>query len=58
MFVLIAIVWLGNSAHSVTMHDYSTRERCQAAAQKLIELSNQHRRKDDQLFIAESCVEK
>jgi hypothetical protein len=58
MFVLIAIVWLGGSAHTVTMHDYSSKQRCQAAAQKVIELMNQHRRANDELFIAESCVDK
>lgn len=58
MFVLIAVVWLGNSAHTVTMHDFASKATCQAAAQKLIELTNQHRRKDDQLFLAMSCVAK
>lgn len=58
MFVLIVVVWLGASGHSLTMQEFTSRPNCENAAKKIIELMNQNRKTDDQLFIAASCVEK
>jgi hypothetical protein len=58
MFTLIVVFWLGQSSHTLTMHDFTTEANCKAAAQKVIELTNQHRRANDQMVIAESCVQK
>ena len=58
MFVLIVVVWLGNSGHTLTMQEFTSRPNCENAAKKVIELMNQNRKSGDQLVIAESCVDK
>lgn len=56
-YVLIVVVWLAGS-HTVTMHDFSSKERCQLGGKKVISLLEKNRRAKDGLFIAASCVEK
>ena len=44
MFVLIVVVWLGGATQNVTMQEFTTRERCEAGAQKVTELITKNRK--------------